>query len=116
MFGEVINMYISALLLFSFAAEISRVQLGDFFPTRVTFSTDLDAELGELLQEFQDVVEELKAPSQSRPHAYQQASHEAKCLARQSEDSGVDDSDYSKLLKKTHTHIRAMSVIKIISA
>uniref|UniRef100_A0A3Q0RHX4 Si:dkey-27i16.2 n=1 Tax=Amphilophus citrinellus TaxID=61819 RepID=A0A3Q0RHX4_AMPCI len=54
----------------------------------------MDSELGELLQEFQDVVEELKAPTQSRPHAYQQASHEAKCLTRQSEDSGVEDSDY----------------------
>lgn len=87
-------------LLFSFTAEISWVHLEDFFPTAVTFSTDLDLELGELLQEFQDVVEELKAPSQSRPHAYQKALHEAKTLTGLSEDSGVEDSDYSKLFKK----------------
>lgn len=60
----------------------------------------MDLELGELLQEFQDVVEELKAPSQSRPHAYQKALHEAKTLTGLSEDSGVEDSDYSKLFKK----------------
>lgn len=87
-------------LLFSFTVEISWVHLEDFFPTAVTFSTDLDLELGELLQEFQDVVEELKAPSQSRPHAYQKALHEAKTLTGLSEDSGVEDSDYSKLFKK----------------
>lgn len=87
-------------LLFSFTAEIIWVHLEDFFPTAVTFSTDLDLELGELLQEFQDVVEELKAPSQSRPHAYQKALHEAKTLTGLSEDSGVEDSDYSKLFKK----------------
>lgn len=60
----------------------------------------MDLELGELLQEFQDVVEELKAPSQSRPHAYQKALHEAKTLTGLSEDSGVEDSDYSKLFQK----------------
>lgn len=46
------------------------------------------------------MVEELKAPSQSRPHAYQKALHEAKTLTGLSEDSGVEDSDYSKLFKK----------------
>lgn len=104
-------------LLFSFTAEISWVHLEGFFPTAVTFSTDLDLELGELLQEFQDVVEELKAPSQSRPHAYQKALHEAKTLTGLSEDSGVEDSDYSKLFKKKRKkkeYVR--EVIKIISA
>ncbi|XP_072252052.1 regulator of cell cycle RGCC [Leuresthes tenuis] len=55
-------------------------------------NTDLELELGELLQEFQDVVEELKAPSQSKRHTYQHVLHEAK---RQGDDSGVEDSDYS---------------------
>ncbi|XP_029917725.1 regulator of cell cycle RGCC [Myripristis murdjan] len=58
-------------------------------------STDLDLELGELLQEFQCVVEELKAPSQSQPHAYQQVLDQAKNRSAQGDDSGVEDSDYS---------------------
>ncbi|KAI3351235.1 hypothetical protein L3Q82_005789 [Scortum barcoo] len=57
----------------------------------------LELELGELLQEFQDVVTELKAPSQSKPHAYQHVLQEAKNRTGQGEDSGVEDSDYTKL-------------------
>uniref|UniRef100_A0A3Q1EPU4 Si:dkey-27i16.2 n=1 Tax=Acanthochromis polyacanthus TaxID=80966 RepID=A0A3Q1EPU4_9TELE len=56
----------------------------------------MDLELGELLQEFQDVVEELKAPSQSKPHAYQHVLHVAKNHAGLGDDSGVEDSDYSE--------------------
>uniref|UniRef100_A0A1A8IYG5 Si:dkey-27i16.2 n=2 Tax=Nothobranchius TaxID=28779 RepID=A0A1A8IYG5_NOTKU len=56
--------------------------------------TDLALELEEELQEFQDVVEELKAPSLSKQHAYQHVLHEAKTRTGQGEDSGVDDSDY----------------------
>ncbi|KAG7517246.1 regulator of cell cycle RGCC-like [Solea senegalensis] len=58
-------------------------------------STDLELELGELLQEFQDVVEELKAPSQSKPHAYQHILQGAKNRTGHGDDSGVEDSDYS---------------------
>ncbi|KAM6952742.1 regulator of cell cycle RGCC [Lycodopsis pacificus] len=59
-------------------------------------TTDLELELGELLQEFQDVVEELKAPSQSKPHAYQHVLQQAKSRStRLGDDSGVEDSDYS---------------------
>ncbi|KAM8733539.1 regulator of cell cycle RGCC-like [Acanthopagrus latus] len=58
-------------------------------------STDLELELGELLQEFQDVVEEMKAPSQSRPHVYQHILQEAKSRTGPGDDSGVEDSDYS---------------------
>ncbi|XP_029958178.1 regulator of cell cycle RGCC [Salarias fasciatus] len=58
-------------------------------------TTDLDAELGALLLEFQDVVEELKAPSQSKPDAYQHVLHEAKSRTGLGDDSGVEDSDYS---------------------
>ncbi|KAK9517898.1 hypothetical protein VZT92_023233 [Zoarces viviparus] len=58
-------------------------------------TTDLELELSELLQEFQDVVEELKAPSQSKPHAYQRVLQEAKSRTRLGDDSGVEDSDYS---------------------
>ncbi|XP_071779159.1 regulator of cell cycle RGCC isoform X1 [Centroberyx gerrardi] len=57
--------------------------------------TDLELELGELLQEFQDVVEELRAPSQSRPSAYHKVLEEAKSRSGQGDDSGVEDSDYS---------------------
>ncbi|TKS72510.1 Regulator of cell cycle RGCC [Collichthys lucidus] len=55
----------------------------------------LELELGELLQEFQDVVEELKAPSQSRPNAYKHVLQEAKGRTGLGDDSGVEDSDYS---------------------
>lgn len=55
----------------------------------------MELELGELLQEFQDVVEELKAPSQSKQHAYQHVLLEAKSRTGLGEDSGVEDSDYS---------------------
>lgn len=58
-------------------------------------NADLELELGELLQEFQDVVEELKAPSQSRSHAYQHVLQEAKSRTGPGDDSGVEDSDYS---------------------
>ncbi|KAF7668225.1 hypothetical protein LDENG_00023650 [Lucifuga dentata] len=57
--------------------------------------TDLELELGELLQEFQDVVEELKAPSQSKTDAYQNLLEEAKTRTGLADDSGVEDSDYS---------------------
>ncbi|KAM9309797.1 regulator of cell cycle RGCC [Pholidichthys leucotaenia] len=56
---------------------------------------DLDAELGGLLQEFQDVVEELKAPSHSKPHTYQHKLHEAKSRMGPGDDSGLEDSAYS---------------------
>ncbi|XP_060935637.1 regulator of cell cycle RGCC-like [Limanda limanda] len=58
-------------------------------------NADLELELDELLQEFQDVVEELKAPSQGKADAYQQILQEAKSRTGQGEDSGVEDSDYS---------------------
>ncbi|XP_069027905.1 regulator of cell cycle RGCC [Embiotoca jacksoni] len=58
-------------------------------------TTDVESELGELLQEFQDVVEELKAPSQSKPHVYQHILHEAKSRTGLGDDNGVEDSDYS---------------------
>lgn len=68
-----------------------------FSPTAVTFSADLELELGELLQEFQDVVEELKAPSHSKKsHAYQHVLQEAKSRTGLGDDSGVEDSDYSE--------------------
>ncbi|XP_007548531.1 PREDICTED: regulator of cell cycle RGCC-like [Poecilia mexicana] len=53
---------------------------------------DLELELGDVLQEFQDVVEELKAPSESKHHSYQRVLHDAKSRI---EDNGVEDSDYS---------------------
>lgn len=56
----------------------------------------MELELDELLQEFQDVVEELKAPSQSRSHAYQNILQEAKNRTGLGDDSGVEDSDYSE--------------------
>ncbi|KAG7241766.1 hypothetical protein INR49_024877 [Caranx melampygus] len=59
-------------------------------------NTDLEQELGDLLQEFQDVVEELKAPPQSKPHAYQRVLQEAKSRMGLGDDSGVEDSDYSE--------------------
>uniref|UniRef100_A0A3P9M0V1 Si:dkey-27i16.2 n=1 Tax=Oryzias latipes TaxID=8090 RepID=A0A3P9M0V1_ORYLA len=55
----------------------------------------VDLELGELLQEFQDVVEELKTPSQSK-HSYQNVLHEAKNRTGLGEDNTVEDSDYSE--------------------
>ncbi|XP_015237027.1 PREDICTED: regulator of cell cycle RGCC-like [Cyprinodon variegatus] len=55
-------------------------------------TVDLELELGDVLQEFQDVVEELKAPSESKHHSYQHVLHEAK---NRIDDSGVEDSDYS---------------------
>uniref|UniRef100_A0A3B3X9E4 Uncharacterized protein n=1 Tax=Poecilia mexicana TaxID=48701 RepID=A0A3B3X9E4_9TELE len=52
----------------------------------------MELELGDVLQEFQDVVEELKAPSESKHHSYQRVLHDAKSRI---EDNGVEDSDYS---------------------
>uniref|UniRef100_A0A3B5QT57 Si:dkey-27i16.2 n=2 Tax=Xiphophorus TaxID=8082 RepID=A0A3B5QT57_XIPMA len=52
----------------------------------------MELELGDVLQEFQDVVEELKAPSESKHQHYQRVLHEAKSRI---EDNGVEDSDYS---------------------
>lgn len=68
----------------------------------------MELELGELLQEFQDVVEELKAPSQSKPHAYQRVLQEAKSRTGQGDDSGVEDSDYSKWQMNDVTVIKTM--------
>uniref|UniRef100_UPI0037E95C07 regulator of cell cycle RGCC n=1 Tax=Semicossyphus pulcher TaxID=241346 RepID=UPI0037E95C07 len=58
------------------------------------FTTDLELELDDLLQEFQDVVEELKAPSHNRAHVYQRVLQEAKTRTGLADDSGVEDSDY----------------------
>ncbi|XP_056142748.1 regulator of cell cycle RGCC-like isoform X2 [Lampris incognitus] len=62
-------------------------------------NADLELELGDLLQEFQDVVEELRAPSHRNPHTYQQLLQEAKTRTVSKDDgvsdSGVEDSDYS---------------------
>ncbi|KAM9850185.1 regulator of cell cycle RGCC [Aulostomus maculatus] len=54
-----------------------------------------DFELYQLLQEFQDVVEELQTPRQSKPQAYQHALTLAKSRLALGDDSGVEDSDYS---------------------
>lgn len=62
----------------------------------VILSADLELELGELLQEFQDVVEELKAPTHSRPHTYQHVLKEAKSRTGKSDDGAMDDSDYGE--------------------
>ncbi|XP_072294213.1 regulator of cell cycle RGCC [Eucyclogobius newberryi] len=58
-------------------------------------TTELELELGDLLQEFQDVVEELKAPSHDRADSYQYVLQEAKCRTGQCDDSGVEDYDSS---------------------
>ncbi|KAM6977836.1 regulator of cell cycle RGCC [Aplochiton taeniatus] len=59
----------------------------------------VELELGDLLQEFQDVVEELKAPSQSTPFAYERLLNKAKRGTGPRDDgvsdSGVEDSAYS---------------------
>lgn len=58
----------------------------------------MDVEFGDLLQEFNDVVEELRLPSQSTPYAYGQLLSEAKRrtgLGDGVSDSGIDDSDCS---------------------
>ncbi|KAJ0050269.1 hypothetical protein NL108_014864, partial [Boleophthalmus pectinirostris] len=55
----------------------------------------LEQELGDLLQEFQDMVEVLKAPSQGRANSYQYVLEEAKCRTGQCDDSGVEDYDSS---------------------
>lgn len=67
-----------------------------FSPAAVTFSADLELELAELLQEFQDVVEELKSPSHSSSDAYEHVLQEAKSRTGLGDDSGVEDSDYSE--------------------
>lgn len=53
----------------------------------------IELELGALLQEFDDVVEELKAPSHSRADSYQNLLEEAKSRTGQWDDSGVEDND-----------------------
>lgn len=55
----------------------------------------MELELSELLQEFQDVVEELKSPTQSSSSAYQHILQEAKSRTL-GDDSGVEDSDCSE--------------------
>lgn len=67
-----------------------------FSLTAVIFSADIELELNDLLQEFQDVVEELRAPPQSKPHVYQHVLNEAKSRSKLGDDSGVEDSDCSK--------------------
>lgn len=61
--------------------------------------TDVELELGALLQEFQVVAEELREPSQGTPHAYERLLSDAKRRMGHGNngvnDSGVDDSDYS---------------------
>uniref|UniRef100_A0A3B3ZE67 Uncharacterized protein n=1 Tax=Periophthalmus magnuspinnatus TaxID=409849 RepID=A0A3B3ZE67_9GOBI len=47
----------------------------------------MELELGDLLQEFQEVVEVLKAPSQTRAQSYHHVLQEAKGRAGQSEAS-----------------------------
>lgn len=57
-------------------------------------------EFGDLLQEFNDVVEELRVPSQSTP--YGQLLSEAKRRTGANDgvsDSGIEDSDYSEFLQ-----------------
>ncbi|KAM8848984.1 regulator of cell cycle RGCC isoform 1-T1 [Synchiropus picturatus] len=58
-------------------------------------TADLELELSELLQEFQDVVEELKVPTRGKAHVYQHVLKEAKSRAAPGDDSGLEDSDYS---------------------
>ncbi|XP_076148459.1 regulator of cell cycle RGCC isoform X1 [Alosa pseudoharengus] len=63
-----------------------------------TFTEDLDMELGDLLQEFNDVAEQLRVPAQSTPYAYGHLLNEAKRRTGLNDgvsDSGIDDSDYS---------------------
>ncbi|XP_034147841.1 uncharacterized protein si:dkey-27i16.2 [Esox lucius] len=64
--------------------------------------SDLEMELNDLLQEFADVVKELREPSQSVPYAYEQLLSQAKRRTGLGDegsmvsDSGVEDtSDYS---------------------
>lgn len=60
-------------------------------------------EFGDLLQEFNDVAEELRAPSQSTPYVYGQLLSKAKQRTGVNDgvsDSGIEDSDYSKLFLK----------------
>ncbi|XP_061542542.1 regulator of cell cycle RGCC-like isoform X1 [Phycodurus eques] len=58
-------------------------------------SADLELELHDLLQEFQDVVKELQAAPQSSRHAYEHVLLEAKSRTALGDDSEVEDSDYS---------------------
>ncbi|KAJ0003027.1 hypothetical protein NQD34_008176 [Periophthalmus magnuspinnatus] len=58
-------------------------------------TAELELELGDLLQEFQEVVEVLKAPSQTRAQSYHHVLQEAKGRAGQCDDSGVEDFDSS---------------------
>ncbi|XP_022539430.1 regulator of cell cycle RGCC-like [Astyanax mexicanus] len=55
---------------------------------------DLELELGELLQEFDAVAEELSAPSLTAPHAYEHLLNQAKRRPNDGvTDSGIEDAD-----------------------
>lgn len=58
-------------------------------------TTEIDLEMRALLQEFQNVVEELKAPSDCRADCYQNVLEEAKGRTGQWDDSGMEDNDSS---------------------
>ncbi|XP_036403457.1 regulator of cell cycle RGCC-like isoform X2 [Megalops cyprinoides] len=61
--------------------------------------SELEMELGELLQEFHCVMEEFRVPSQSNPHVYEDHLKQAKQRNEMSDgvsDSGIEDSDYSR--------------------
>ncbi|XP_061757979.1 regulator of cell cycle RGCC-like [Nerophis ophidion] len=58
-------------------------------------TAEMEMELHDLLQEFQDVVEELQAPPKRSLHAYQHVLTGAKSRVVLGDDSGVEDSDYS---------------------
>uniref|UniRef100_W5NC82 Si:dkey-27i16.2 n=1 Tax=Lepisosteus oculatus TaxID=7918 RepID=W5NC82_LEPOC len=57
----------------------------------------LDSELGDLLQEFHDVMEELRTPEHSRPEQYQEYLRQPKRSSAVC-DSGIEDSDCSREL------------------
>ncbi|XP_030622627.1 regulator of cell cycle RGCC [Chanos chanos] len=58
---------------------------------------ELEMELGDLLQEFETVVEEMTEPSQSAPYVYEHLLNDAKRRTGMGDgvsDSGIEDSDY----------------------
>ncbi|XP_064184260.1 regulator of cell cycle RGCC-like [Anguilla rostrata] len=60
---------------------------------------ELETELDDLLQEFHCVVEELREPSLSTPHLYDEHLQQAKRRNDMNDgvsDSGIEDSDYSR--------------------
>ncbi|XP_018592706.1 regulator of cell cycle RGCC [Scleropages formosus] len=62
-------------------------------------SVELEVEFGDLLQEFQHVLEELRVPTLSTPCIYEQHLEEAKRRAAMNDrvsDSGIEDSDCSR--------------------